>query len=115
VGYVGRPAESGPVRAMPGDYLLVTAGGGADGCPLLSTVLESLALRPLGLPALLVAGPLMPEADVARLRRLAAGVDARVALFRPDMDAVIAGARAVVSMAGYNTVAELLRARRPAL
>jgi predicted glycosyltransferase len=31
------------------------------------------------------------------------------------MDAVISRARAVVSMAGYNTVSELLRSRRPAL
>ena len=31
------------------------------------------------------------------------------------MDRVLAGARAVVGMAGYNTVAETLRARRPAL
>jgi predicted glycosyltransferase len=31
------------------------------------------------------------------------------------MDRLLAGARAVVGMAGYNTVAEVLRARRPAL
>lgn len=115
VGYVGRPAPSEPGHDLPEDYLLVTAGGGADGYPLLATVLEALALRPLGLPSLLVAGPLMPERDVERLRRRAVGLDARVEVFRSDLDAVIARARAVVSMAGYNTVSELLRARRPAL
>jgi predicted glycosyltransferase len=115
VGYVGRPRASARARRRPGDYLLVTAGGGADGYRLLATTLEAIALRPLGVPSLLVTGPLMPEADVERLRRQAAGLDARVEVYRPDMDAVIAGARAVVSMAGYNTVAELLRARRPAL
>jgi predicted glycosyltransferase len=31
------------------------------------------------------------------------------------MESVIAGARAVVSMAGYNTVSELMRAHKPAL
>ena len=31
------------------------------------------------------------------------------------MDRVLAGARAVVGMAGYNTVAEVMRARRPGL
>ena len=31
------------------------------------------------------------------------------------MEYVIVGARAVVSMAGYNTVSELMRARKPAL
>ena len=115
VGYVGRPAPSEPARDLPDDYLLVTAGGGADGYRLLATVLEALAERPLPLPALLVTGPLMPEPEVERLRALADTVDARVEVFRLDMDDVIARARAVVSMAGYNTVAELLRARRPAL
>jgi predicted glycosyltransferase len=115
VGYVGRPAASEPARDLPEDYLLVTAGGGADGYPLLATVLEALALRPLGLPAMLVTGPLMPDADVERLQRRAPAVGARVEVFREDMDAVIAWSRAVVSMAGYNTVSELLRAQRPAL
>jgi predicted glycosyltransferase len=78
-------------------------------------VLEALALRPLGLPAMLVTGPLMPDADVERLQRRAPAVGARVEVFREDMDAVLARARAVVSMAGYNTVSELLRAHRPAL
>jgi predicted glycosyltransferase len=35
--------------------------------------------------------------------------------FRPHLDALIAHARAIVCMAGYNTVAEVMRARRPAL
>lgn len=115
VGYVGRPAASEPVGDLPGEYLLVTAGGGADGYRLLAAAIEALALRPLRLPMLVVTGPLMPEADVERLRARAKGLDVRVEEFRADMDAVIAGARAVVSMAGYNTVSELLRARRPAL
>ena len=115
VGYVGRPVPSEPSPDLPEDYVLVTAGGGADGYRLLATVLEALAVRPLDTPTLLVTGPLMPDRDVELLRRLADGLDARVEVFRPDMDAVIARARAVVSMAGYNTVAELLRARRPAL
>jgi predicted glycosyltransferase len=57
----------------------------------------------------------MPPGEVARLGELTRGVDARVQVFRTDMDGVIAGARAVVSMAGYNTVAELMSARKPAL
>jgi predicted glycosyltransferase len=57
----------------------------------------------------------MGAAKVAELRALVHGVDAQVHAFRTDMERVIAGARAVVSMAGYNTVAELMQARKPAL
>jgi predicted glycosyltransferase len=57
----------------------------------------------------------MPKAQIQALRSLSAGTDAQVVEFRGDMDRVLAGARAVVGMAGYNTVAETLRARRPAL
>ena len=64
---------------------------------------------------MIVPGPLMGAREVAELRRLAAGTGAEVHGFRPDMDRVIAGARAVVAMAGYNTVGELMRARKPAL
>ena len=107
-------ADRGP-RDLPPDYLLATAGGGVDGYPLLSRFVEALRLRPLPLPAVVVTGPLMPAAELARLRERAAGLDARVEQFREDMDSVIVGARAVVSMAGYNTVSELLIAGKPGL
>jgi predicted glycosyltransferase len=115
VGYVGRPVVSAPPDELPRDYLLVTAGGGADGFRLLAAALEAVAAEPIGLPTLAVTGPMMPAADVERLRALAERADARVEEFRADMDAVIGGATAVVSMAGYNTVAELLRTRTRAL
>ena len=115
VGYVGRVSSSPPPLDLPPEYLLVTVGGGADGFAVAACALEAVARDPLPYPTLVVAGPLMPEADVELLRSLADGVAARVEEFRHDMDAVIAGARAVVSMAGYNTVAEVLRAGRPVL
>jgi predicted glycosyltransferase len=115
VGYVGRPDASHPAGDLPDDYLLVTAGGGSDGFPLLAATLAAIAREPLGRTSVLVTGPLMPDGDVEHLRRLARGLDARVVEFRDDMDVVIAGAAAVVAMAGYNTVVEMLRARKPAL
>jgi predicted glycosyltransferase len=114
VGYVGVPVPPGSTDAASG-YVVATAGGGVDGERLLSTFLEAVRLRPLGEPALVVTGPLMPARAVARLKRLARGADVKVVEFRTDMEAVVAGARAVVAMAGYNTVSELLRTRRPAL
>jgi predicted glycosyltransferase len=115
VGYVGTPIpESGPAD-VNGDYVLVTAGGGFDGFELLATFAQAVRLRPLPCHTLMVAGPLMPEAQRARLDKLTAGLDIRVCELRTDMEHVIAGARAIVSMAGYNTVSELMRARKPAL
>jgi predicted glycosyltransferase len=63
----------------------------------------------------MVTGPLMAGADRARLRRFTEGLDIRLFELRRDMEYVIAGAVGVVSMAGYNTVSELMRARKPAL
>jgi predicted glycosyltransferase len=63
----------------------------------------------------LVAGPMMAPAQVATLHDTAANLDVQVHRVRNDMDAVIAGARAVVSMAGYCTVAEVLASGKPAL
>jgi predicted glycosyltransferase len=115
VGYVGTSIpDSGPAD-LEGDYLLVTAGGGFDGFELLSTFAEAVRLRSLPCPTLMVAGPLMPDGQRARLDELTAGLDIQVCELRTDMEHVIAGARAIVSMAGYNTVSELMRARKPAL
>lgn len=108
------PAESGPT-GLADEYLLATTGGGADGFPVLDALLAAIRERPLGIPALLVTGPFMAAGEVARLREAASGLDAQVQEFRADMDAVLAGARAVVSMAGYCTVAEVLASGKPAL
>src|SRR5919197_3896019 len=115
VGYLGWPMTDEPAPDLPPGYLLATVGGGHDGFRVLEGVLQAIRLEPLGCPTLVITGPLMPKAQIQALRTLASGADAQVVEFRGDMDRVLAGARAVVGMAGYNTVAETLRARRPAL
>jgi hypothetical protein len=89
---------------------------GVDGYDLLESILAAIRLAPLGIPAVLTTGPVMATARIAALREQAQRLDARVEVLRPDMDAVLAGARAVVAMAGYNTVAEVIGSgarRRP--
>jgi predicted glycosyltransferase len=114
-GYVGAPMpDSGPDDIEPG-YLLATAGGGADGYAMLECVIAAVKARPLPCPTVVVTGPLMPADDVERLRTLATGTGVELHESRTDMHRLIVGARAVVSMAGYNTVSELMQARRPAL
>jgi predicted glycosyltransferase len=114
-GVIGAPPAARAAEDLGVGYLLVTAGGGADGYPLLDTALAAMRERPLPVPAVLVAGPLMSREQFAELTRAAKGLDAQVHRVRTDMDAVIAGARAIVSMAGYNTVAEVLGSGKPAL
>ncbi len=108
------PAAAGPPDLGDG-YLLATAGGGADGFGLLAAILAAVESHPLRLPVVLVAGPNMPPDQVEQLRRTAGGLDALVADHRPDMEEVLAGARAVVAMAGYCTAAEILASGKPAL
>lgn len=115
VGYVGTPMPDVGPSDLEGDYVLVTPGGGFDGFELLSTFAEAVRLRPLGCHAVIVTGPLMAGAQRRRLMEITAGLDIEVCELRRDMEYVIAGARAVVSMAGYNTVSELMRAHKPAL
>ncbi len=114
-GLVGAPmAETGPPDLGEG-YLLVMSGGGIDGYALLCGVIDALRAQPLSVPTLLLTGPMMPDADMAALREKATGLDVRMEEFRSDIDAVLSGARAVVSMAGYATVAEILGSGKPAL
>jgi predicted glycosyltransferase len=115
VGYLGWPMSQEPAADLPPGYLLATVGGGHDGFPLLEGLLRAIRHEPLPCSTVVITGPLMAKAEIQDLRTLAAGTGAQVVEFRGDMDRVLAGARAVVGMAGYNTVAEMLRARRPGL
>jgi predicted glycosyltransferase len=114
VGYVGTTTGSGP-DGLPDEFMLATVGGGSDGFSVLATFVEAVRLQPLPHPAVVVTGPLMPRDDVERLEALAEGLDVEVWRFRPDLAHLISRARAIVCMAGYNTVAEVMRARTPAL
>jgi predicted glycosyltransferase len=115
VGYLGWPMSQEPAADLEPGYLLATVGGGHDGFRLLEEVLQAIRVEPLPCSTMVITGPLMAKAQIQGLRALASGIDAQVVEFRGDMDRVLAGARAVVGMAGYNTVAEVLRARRPGL
>jgi predicted glycosyltransferase len=112
---VGAPAaEHGPPDMEDG-YLLATTGGGIDGFEVLSALVEAIRTRRIGVPALLITGPMMRSDQIARLRDRATGLDVRVHEFRPDMEELLAGARGVIAMAGYSTVAEVLNSGKPAL
>jgi predicted glycosyltransferase len=107
--------EPRPVRPQEA-RVVVSAGGGLVGAPLLRTALEARPLLPDGLRLEVVAGPFLPEEDWTELRRAAErlpGVDLH--RFTPDLGERIRSASASVSQCGYNTALDLLRARIPAL
>ena len=109
-GYLKRPTrraerEEGPAR------VLVTTGGGEDGTELIETYLEGLVALPrrVALRTTVVFGPQMPPAARARLLlRFGALADVTFLDFDADLSSRYAAADLVVSMAGYNTVCELL-------
>jgi predicted glycosyltransferase len=115
VGYIGAPVAGAAPADLPAEYVLATVGGGADGLPVLAAVADAVRRRPLAIPVVMVTGPLMAASDVEELRRRGEGLAVQVFEARSDMDAVVAGARGVVAMAGYNTVAEITRAGHPAV
>lgn len=97
--------------------ILVTAGGGGDGYPLFNAYLHALDNIPQGTAqSVLVPGPLM-AAEERRTLELAAAQrpDVRMIFFTTELAALIHDADLVVSMAGYNTTAEILVAKKPAI
>src|SRR5882672_1358379 len=118
-GYVQRqlPARSrSEIRQELGveqeeSLVFVTAGGGEDGYELFSASLaatRSLAQR-LPLKTLLVTGPELGTERTQAICRAAQSWDGlRVIEFTDDLMSYMNAADIVVSMAGYNTVCELL-------
>jgi predicted glycosyltransferase len=94
------------------------AGGGGDGCRLLSTVVEAMRLRNgrRRFECLLLGGPLMPPEDRRRVLALAASEPSvRYIDFVDDVTSYVAAADVVVSMGGYNSVCELLSTGKAAI
>lgn len=98
-----------------GSEVLVSIGGGAVGQRLLWTALEarpktSLADRPWRF----ITGPNLPEDDFSTFSNALPG-NVVVERFRKDFSSLLARACLSISMAGYNTVTEVLRAGTPAI
>jgi predicted glycosyltransferase len=97
--------------------VLVSAGGGLVGEPLLRAAVGAGALlRGDGVQVRIVAGPFLP-ADAWRSLRAAArdvaGIEVRRSV--PDLRAELERSAASVSQCGYNTALDLLVSRVPAL
>ncbi len=124
-GYVARSVTPGDVdtlrrelRLGPGPLVVASCGGGGDGYPLIDTYIE--AVTPLareGVQSAVFLGPDMPPLQRRDLKRrlLSLGDGFFTFDFRPDLVSFLRMAAASVSMAGYNTVCELISQRTPAI
>ena len=98
--------------------VLVTAGGGKDGQCLMDTALSSFARpdRPDACHVLLCLGPEMNPDERNRIRDIARQTpDTSILDFTNDMMSYLGAADLVISMAGYNSVTELLTLRKSAI
>ena len=117
-GFVTNGASAAPAPAARAPRVVVSAGGGSVGEPLLRAALDSQPslCRDDGLAMRVIAGPFLAEEGWQELRARAAGRDG-LELVRsvPDLPAELRSATASVSQCGYNTALEVLCARVPAL
>jgi predicted glycosyltransferase len=96
---------------------MVSAGGGGDGFPLIRTYADAVeALAADGLRSAVFLGPDMPPPHRTELKQLLLPQrDVLLFDFRPDLVSFLPLAAVTVSMAGYNTIAEVLAHQKRAV
>ena len=96
----------------PEPFILTTAGGGSDGINLLRAAAQVRV--PDGYRHVVVTGP---QLDAALFHQVAQAAGPRTVVRRswPGMSRHIQQAAAVIAMAGYNTVTEILASETPAI
>jgi ATP-binding cassette subfamily B protein len=118
-GYLGRetPVRNGSAETPERPLVVATSGGGVDGPALLATFVQAAGrLQPrVGGTWTAVTGPLMEDQDHARIVSLAEDDGVTVHRLVPDLRNTVAAADCVVSMAGYNTVCDIMSYRRPSV
>jgi len=119
VGFLKRQAlrEELVTHKQQGDYILITTGGGGDGVALIRGVMAAYEHdKSIKHTTLIVLGPYMPGKErtefIEKGEKLAT---VEIVDFDSHMEELIAGAKAVVSMGGYNTFCEILSFDKPAL
>jgi predicted glycosyltransferase len=116
-GYVTEAKAASQAVDRSDGEVLVSAGGGAVGLPLLSAAVAARKhSKEQGRTWRVITGTNLPESDVAALA-LAAGEDCGIVLerFRSDFATLLARCHVSVSQGGYNTVLETLANRTPAV
>ena len=97
-----RPFPPRADRKRP--VVLATMGGGEDGARALENFIHACAGATW--QGVAVAGPMMPDAELARLQTLAVGAGVTFRSYVPHLSALFPQVDALVCMGGYNTLVE---------
>jgi len=120
-GYIAAPLRKTTRNAIPPfrKKVLVTMGGGEDGGDRIESYLEALMIRPVAWDSHIVTGPLMDQGQARHFKRVVhrngLADRVRVSRFYPDLPNLLHESDAVVSMAGYNSCAEIMQSGVPAV
>ncbi|MCG3158321.1 MAG: UDP-N-acetylglucosamine--N-acetylmuramyl-(pentapeptide) pyrophosphoryl-undecaprenol N-acetylglucosamine transferase [bacterium] len=101
-----------------GKFILVTGGGGADASYFMDQFIEAVRhLQPTNgdFTAVISTGPFMHKDQRRLLRQKAVGLPIIVTQMGQDSIRFLSHADLVISMAGYNTVSEIMRYRKNAI
>ncbi len=114
-----------PDRATPnpfggtnnGKFVLVTGGGGADASFFMDQFIDATRLLypDTAFQALITTGPFMPKDQRERLRDRARNLPIVVSPKGEDSIRYLRRADLVISMAGYNTISEIMHFRKNAI
>lgn len=118
VGYVARAEvpERAARESGARPRVLVTVGGGEDGAGRIETFLDALALGRAPFDSTIVLGPLYDQERARGIKkRLRDLPGSDVQMFHADIPHLLSKSDAVVSMAGYNSVVEILQSGVPAV
>ncbi|HEY3215790.1 MAG TPA: glycosyltransferase [Candidatus Eisenbacteria bacterium] len=120
-GYVSREhiPPAGPTSRPPErpPFVLVTGGGGADSSFFMDRFLDALRLvgSETRCRAILAVGPFLHREQYRLLARKARGLPVRLSRLGQDGIRLLRRADVVISMAGYNTISEVMRFRKKAI
>lgn len=117
--YCDYVTDADPCDDAAGDdrFVLLTGGGGADAYNLMQVFIDAFPLlaRESGLHAMVLPGPNMSPTNAQRLVDQVGSAPIEIVHGYRDATPLIRAAGAVVSMAGYNSVCEALKAQTKAL
>ncbi len=110
-------AKPRPVAASPGKFILATGGGGADASFFMDQFIDAARLLhpDLAFHALITTGPFMHKDQRAHLRQKTQNLPITVSWAGEDSIRYLRRADLVISMAGYNTISEILHFRKNAI
>jgi predicted glycosyltransferase len=98
-------------------FVLVTGGGGSDASYFMDTFLDAarLLLPEVPFSAMVSIGPFMHEAQGQLLHQKARGLPVVITRAGEELIRFLRRADVVISMAGYNTIGEIMRFRKKAI